>query len=389
VVRIVDGAEMAVRRSRGYAPLPVALPFSVAPVLAVGADLKSVCAVAEGRYAWMSQHVGDMDDLATIEAFGATEQHMRALTGVVPERFVADAHPGYRSSQWARAHAGERVVVTVQHHHAHIAAVMAEHGLDGSEPVIGIAFDGTGYGDDRAIWGGEVLVADYKSYRRASHLAYVPIAGGEASVQRPYRMALAHLRAAGIDWYEDLACVTACPPDERDVLRHQLDTGFGCTPTSSMGRLFDAVASLIGVRHVVDFEAQAAIELEGLARSCALTAEAGESYSFGHDNPLCFDAAPLIRAIVADLHAGVPAAMIAARFHRCVAQFVLDVAVHERDATALNTVVLGGGVFQNSLLLRSARRLLLSSGFTVLVPTRLPPNDGGLALGQLMITAAG
>ena len=389
VVRIIDGAEMAIRRSRGYAPLPIALPFSVAPVLAVGADLKSVCAVAEGRYAWMSQHMGDMDDLATIEAFGATEQHMRALTGVVPERLVADAHPGYRSSQWAQSHAGERVVVTVQHHHAHIAAVMAEHGLDGSEPVIGIAFDGTGYGDDSAIWGGEVLVADYKEYRRASHLAYVPLAGGELSVRRPYRMALAHLRAAGIDWHEDLACVTACPPGERDVLRHQLDTGFGCTPTSSMGRLFDAVASLIGVRHVVDFEAQAAIELEGLARSWGRKAGPSESYCFGHVDPLCFDAAPLIRAIVADLDAGTNRAMIAARFHQAVAELVLDLAVHERDTTALNTVVLGGGVFQNSLLLRSARRLLLGSGFKVLVPTRLPPNDGGLALGQIMITATG
>ena len=389
VVRIIDGAEMAIRRSRGYAPLPIALPFPVAPVLAVGADLKSVCAVAEGRYAWMSQHIGDMDDLATIEAFGATEQHMRLLTGVVPERLVADAHPGYRSSQWAQSHAGERVVVTVQHHHAHIAAVMAEHGLDGSEPVIGIAFDGTGYGDDSAIWGGEVLVADYKEYRRASHLAYVPLAGGEVSVRRPYRMALAHLRAAGIDWHEDLACVTACPPGERDVLRHQLDTGFGCTPTSSMGRLFDAVASLIGVRHIVDFEAQAAIELEGLARSWVGKAGPSESYCFGHVDPLCFDAAPLIRAIVADLDAGTDRALIAARFHQALAELVLDLAVHERDATDLNTVVLGGGVFQNSLLLRSARRLLLSSGFKVLVPTRLPPNDGGLALGQIMITATG
>lgn len=389
VVRIIDGAEMAIRRSRGYAPLPIALPFPVSPVLAVGADLKSVCAVAEGRYAWMSQHIGDMDDLATIEAFGATEQHMRALTGVVPERLVADAHPGYRSSQWAQSHAGERVVVTVQHHHAHIAAVMAEHGLDGSQPVIGIAFDGTGYGDDSAIWGGEVLVADYKEYRRASHLAYVPLAGGEVSVRRPYRMALAHLRAAGIDWHEDLACVTACPPGERDVLRHQLDTGFGCTPTSSMGRLFDAVASLIGVRHIVDFEAQAAIELEGLARSWVRKAGPSKRYSFGHVDPLCFDAAPLIRVIVADLDAGTDRALIAARFHQALAELVLDLAVHERDATDLNTVVLGGGVFQNSLLLRSARRLLLSSGFKVLVPTRLPPNDGGLALGQIMITATG
>jgi hydrogenase maturation protein HypF len=401
VVRIVDGTEMAIRRSRGYAPLPIALPFPVAPVLAVGADLKSVCAVAEGGYAWMSQHMGDMDDLATIEAFGATEKHMRTLTGVVPQRLVADAHPGYRSSQWARSHAGERAVVPVQHHHAHIASVMAEHGLDGNEQVIGIAFDGTGYGDDGGIWGGEVLVADYKHYRRASHLAYVPLAGGEVSVRRPYRMALAHLRAAGIDWDEGLACVTACPPGERDVLRHQFDTGFGCTPTSSMGRLFDAVASLTGVRHVVDFEAQAAIELEGIARSSASSSASSvgrsragtpdpcQSYRFGHDDALCFDAAPLIRAIVSDLHAGTDRALVAARFHQAVAELALEVAVRERDVTALNTVVLGGGVFQNSLLLSAVRRLLLGCGFSVLVPTRLPPNDGGLALGQIMITANG
>ena len=192
-----------------------------------------------------------------------------------------------------------------------------------------------------------------------------------------------------IDWREDLACVTACPPGERDVLLHQLDTGFGCTPTSSMGRLFDAVASLIGVRHTVDFEAQAAIEMEGLARSLAGTADPSRSYCFGHDDPSCFDAAPLIRAIVSDLHVGTDSAIIAARFHQAVAELVLDLTVRQRDITALHTVVLGGGVFQNSLLLRSARRLLLDSGFTVLVPTRLPPNDGGLALGQIMITATG
>ena len=167
VVRVVDGAEMAIRRSRGYAPLPIALPFDVAPVLAVGADLKNTCCVAEGRYAWVSQHIGDMDDLATLDTFTHAERHLEMLTGVVPAALVADAHPDYRSSRWALAHAGDRVVTTVQHHHAHIASVMAEHGLDGSQPVIGFAFDGTGYGDDGAIWGGELLVADYKQYRRA------------------------------------------------------------------------------------------------------------------------------------------------------------------------------------------------------------------------------
>jgi hydrogenase maturation protein HypF len=258
--------EVPVRRSRGYAPVPIALPFDVPPTLAVGADLKNTCCVAEGRYAWLSQHVGDMDDLATLEAFGASERHLRALTGVEPRVVVADAHPGYRSAGWARRHAGSRPVRTVQHHHAHVAAVMAEHGLDGQEPVIGIALDGTGYGTDGAIWGGELLVADYKGFTRVAHLGYVDLPGGDASVHRPYRMALAHLAAAGVPWTVGLPPVDACPPGELRVLRHQVDTGFGCVPTSSMGRLFDAVSSLLGVRHRVDHEAQAAIELEGLAR---------------------------------------------------------------------------------------------------------------------------
>lgn len=384
VLRIVDGVELAIRRSRGYAPLPIALPFEVAPVLAVGADLKSTCCVAEGRYAWLSQHIGDMDDLATLDAFTAAERHLELLTGVSPERFIADAHPGYRSSRWALAHAGQRPVATVQHHHAHIASVMAEHGLDGSQPVIGIAFDGTGYGDDSAIWGGEVLVADYKQYRRAGHLAYVPLAGGDASVHRPYRMALAHLRAAGVDWDDTLACVAACPPAERSVLRHQLDTGLECRPTSSMGRLFDAVASLIGLRQVVDFEAQAAIELEGLARAVGPS----DGYSFGQDGGF-FDAAPVIRAIVADLRAATDRAVIAARFHQAVAELILVVSLAERQNSGLDTVVLGGGVFQNVVLLRAAGRLLAEAGFGVLVAARLPSNDGGLALGQLMIAASG
>ncbi len=198
VTRIVRGVELPVRRSRGFAPLPVALPFEVGPALAVGGDLKNTCAVAAGRYAWLSQHVGDMDDLATIEALTRTEQHLETLTGVVPEELVADRHPGYRSGAWARSHADGRPVRTVQHHHAHIASVMGEHGLVAGERVIGVAFDGTGYGDDGAVWGGEVLLASYKSFRRAAHLGYVPLPGGDASVLRPYRMALAHLHAAGL-----------------------------------------------------------------------------------------------------------------------------------------------------------------------------------------------
>ena len=200
VVRVIDGVELPIRRSRGYAPLPVALPVPVPPTLAVGADLKNTMAVADGKYAWLSQHIGDMDDLATLSAFDSAQAHLCSLTGVDPDVLVADAHPRYRSTEWAHRNANGRSVHTVQHHHAHIAAVMAENGYDGSEEVLGFAFDGTGYGSDAAVWGGEVLLVNYKGYRRVAQLKYVPLPGGDVSVHRPYRMALAHLWAAGIDW---------------------------------------------------------------------------------------------------------------------------------------------------------------------------------------------
>ncbi|MGW6159410.1 carbamoyltransferase HypF, partial [Streptomyces sp. NPDC055144] len=188
VLRVCDGERMTVRRARGYAPLPVSLPVSLRGSLAVGGDLKNTFCLGEGRKAWLSAHIGDMDDLRTQHAFARAERQLESITGVQPGLLAADRHPGYRSGQWAQRHANNRPVVRVQHHHAHVAAVMAEHGLDGSRPVIGVAFDGTGYGDDGAVWGGEILLADYDTYRRLGHLAYVPLPGGDAAVSRPYRM---------------------------------------------------------------------------------------------------------------------------------------------------------------------------------------------------------
>ncbi|MDT5362939.1 MAG: hydrogenase maturation protein HypF [Mycobacterium sp.] len=382
VVRVVNGDELPIRRSRGYAPLPVALPVNVPPTLAVGADLKNTLAVADGKYAWLSQHIGDMDDLATLSAFDAAQRHLCALTGVEPEVVVADAHPGYRSTAWASRNCAALPVRHVQHHHAHIASVMAEHGLDGSEKVLGFAFDGTGYGPDGAVWGGELLLADYKEYRRLAHLKYVPLAGGDISVLRPYRMALTHLWAAGIAWDPDLPPVLACPEDERRVLRHQLETGLACAPTSSMGRLFDAVAALAGVRQEVAYEAQAAIELEGLSRGV----DGGSRYFFGVDTgrqPAVVDAAPLLSAVIADVFDGVCAAVIGARFHRAVADLIVDLA--EASASLSRTVALSGGVFQNALLLRLAVHGLQAKGFDVITHRHVPPNDGGIALGQLLV----
>jgi hydrogenase maturation protein HypF len=383
VVRVVDQAELPIRRSRGYAPLPVALPVALPPTLAVGADLKNTLAVADGKYAWLSQHIGDMDDLSTLAAFDSARGHLQALTGVEPEVLVADAHPLYRSAAWAHRNSRGRPVRTVQHHHAHIASVMAEHGLDGSRPVLGFAFDGTGYGPDNAVWGGEVLLADYKGYRRLSHLRYVPLPGGDVSVLRPYRMALAHLRAAGIAWDEDLAPVRACPTDERRVLAHQLETGLGCAPTSSMGRLFDTVASLADVRQVVAYEAQAAIELEGMSRDAACGTATYEFFIDLTQSPALIDPTPVIEAVVDDIRSGVTAGVVGVRFHRAVADLIVRLAT--TVVTDTPTVALSGGVFQNALLLRLALCGLRDKGFDVITHRFVPPNDGGIALGQLVV----
>ncbi len=410
VIRVVDGEPLPLRRSRGFAPLPVRLPFAVEPTLAVGADLKNTCALGAGRSAWLSGHIGDMDDPDTLRTFTAAEQHLERLTGIRPAVLVTDDHPGYRSRQWARRHAAGRPVRSVQHHHAHVAAVMAEHGLAGDRPVLGFAFDGTGYGTDRAVWGGEALIADYRGFARFAHLAYVPLPGGDAAVRRPYRMALAHLWAAGIGWDagvggdgdggvcwdEDLPPVAACPAAERRVLTHQLATGLACVPTASMGRLFDAVSSLLGVRHRADFEAQAAIELEARARRCPDGPDAWRHrYAFAvhraqpPGGPLVADAAPVIRGLVRDLRGGLAVEAMSAGLHGAVVALVVDLARRARAERGLDVVALTGGVFQNVLLATAAARALRAAGFTVLRHRRVPPNDGGIALGQLVIAAAG
>ncbi|GAA4055231.1 carbamoyltransferase HypF [Streptomyces shaanxiensis] len=387
VVRVCDGEPLLIRRSRGYAPLPVALPLPVRPALAVGGDLKNAFCLGEGRQAWLSAHIGDMDDLETQGAFERAVQQLGSITGVRPKSLASDRHPAYRSAGWADRNAAGRTVVRVQHHHAHIAAAMAEHGLDGTRPVIGVAFDGTGHGDDGAVWGGEFLLADYDGFTRFGHLAYVPLPGGDTAVRRPYRMALAQLRAAGIARSADLACTAACPPDELRLLERQLERDLNCVPTSSMGRLFDAVSSLAGVCHLAGYEAQAAVELE----AAALRAPAGDTAAYPFElrggDPVRADPAPLVAAIVADLRAGVEPELVAARFHRAVTALVRRMCLRARERHGLDTVALTGGVFANTLLSSACSAGLREDGFTVLRHRLVPPNDGGLALGQLMVAA--
>lgn len=381
VVRIFQETELPLRRSRGYAPFPVKLPLALPSTLAVGGELKSTFCLTRDEYAFMSQHIGDMENLETMEAFGQAVGHFRHIFRVEPELIACDMHPGYLSTRWAQENANGLPLIPVQHHHAHIAAVMAEHQLDGTEPVIGFSFDGTGYGLDGAIWGGELFVADYRGFERTAHLKYTALVGGDAAVKRPYRLALAHLWAAGLPWDDRLPCVAVCPEVERRVIKHQLETGLNAVPTSSFGRLFDAVAALAGVRQTVTYEAQAAIEFEALAAP-----EIENGYAFDFDGSQ-FDAAPVIQAVAADILASLPVPVIAAKFHYAVADLIVRLSLDLRRQTGLNRVALSGGVFQNTTLLQVAVNRLQANNFTVLTHRRVPPNDGGLALGQAMIGA--
>lgn len=363
----------------------LSLPFAVRPLLAVGGELKNAFCLARDQSAWMSDLNGDMDTIETLARFETALRDLQARSGVTPELIACDLHPGYRSTRWAAgyAQARELPLIKVQHHHAHIAAVMAEHGLSADTQVIGMSLDGTGYGTDGAIWGGEVLVADYRSFRRAAHLKYAPLPGGDAAIRKPYRVALAHLYAAGIVWDGDLPPVQACSETERGVLRRQIERSINTVSTSSMGRLFDAVASLIGVRQIVEYEAQAAIELE----KCAAT-ETETPYAFGiesSDECIQIDPAPLLRALIADWRAGTEQPLLSAWFHLAVAEALVSVALTVRERTKINVVALSGGVFQNRLLSQTMCQKLTTRGFEVLTHRQVSPNDSGIALGQAAI----
>ncbi|WP_052668456.1 carbamoyltransferase HypF [Nitriliruptor alkaliphilus] len=381
-------ATTVLRRSRGYVPTPVPLPFEGVPALAVGGHLKVTAGLTDGRRAWLSAHIGDMGTLPTLRAFERTVDRFATMHEVAPRRLIVDAHPDYTTHRWATRHADGRAVVEVQHHHAHVAAVMAEHGIASGTPVLGFAFDGTGYGPDGTIWGGEILLADYAGFERLAHLSTVALPGGDAAIGHPHRVALSHLRSAGVGWDERLPAVAHTSLDERRLLAAQLDRDFRCVPTSSVGRLFDAVASLIGVRHEITFEAQAAIELEVLA---------GEAEGAWHpldlplvevsDGPDQLDSGTLVRGVVAAVLDGVAPAAVALGFHRALAEAVCATAAVVRDRGGPHLVALSGGVFANALLTDLATTALARAGFTVLRHQLVPPNDGGLALGQIAVGA--
>ena len=388
VARVVAGDTQFFRRARGYAPEPITLAFDCpVPLLACGGHLKNTFCLLKGRQAFISQHIGDLENVETLASFGEGIAHLQRLFDVAPEAVAYDLHPDYLATKYALDQDIPHKI-GVQHHHAHVASVLAEHGLAG--PVIGVAADGTGYGTDGAIWGCEVMVADLLGFDRRLHLQYVPLPGGEQAVREPWRMALVYLQQA---YGEDFLQLPIPFVEQLDYRRwrplpQMIRRGINSPRTSSLGRLFDAVAALLGLRGEVVYEGQAAIELEMAAQADT------HVYPFSiHDavratEPATLDVTPLIRAIVEDLTRGLPAPRIAGRFHRSVAEMLAAACLRAREGTGLSTVALSGGVFQNRLLLEQLITRLEELAFHVYVNRLVPPNDGGLSLGQAAVAAA-
>jgi hydrogenase maturation protein HypF len=359
--------------------------------LAVGGELKNTFCVTREGYAFLSQHIGDLENFETLRSFEDGIAHFERLFRIKPAALACDLHPDYLATRYALERAEQQGLraIGVQHHHAHIAACMAENGLSGRQPVIGVAFDGTGYGSDGAIWGGEFLIADYRGFERAVHFDAVPLPGGDAATKNVYRIALSYLQQAGIAWADDLAPVsraraarTTQHADMLSVLAHQIQSRLNSPLTSSLGRLFDAVASICGVRQTVNYEGQAAIEFEALA-----DADEQGAYPFVVRGAGRVNAESMIRAVVADVRSGVPTPIISARFHNGVARLVRSVCETIRSERGLNEVALSGGVWQNVTLLTKTLPQLRAAEFTVYIHHLVPPNDGGLALGQAVIAA--
>ncbi len=400
VVRCITGGMTPIRRGRGYAPLPIRLAAGGPAVLAVGGELKAAICLARDDMAIMSQHVGDMATLETLDALDRTATHLLSLFDVVPEAVVADLHPGYLSADWATRFAASRGIplVRVQHHEAHMAALLAEHGFSVTAAptgFIGVCFDGTGYGRDGTIQGGEFLVARDGAFSRAAHLQTFSLPGGDAAIRHPWRTALAVLHAAGLDWHDDLPPAGTASSVARGVLQRQLDRGLNSAITSSMGRLFDAVAALVGLAASVTYEAEAALKLESLATGAAWPGAALAPYAIvasggdasGGDAPLVIDWRGMVASIVA-VRGIAPAADIAAGFHAATVRMIVDTCTRLRDRGAGRVVGLTGGVFQNALLVERSLDALHAAGFEVLTHHAVPPNDGGLSLGQAVLGRA-
>ena len=379
-----------VRRSRGFSPFPLRLPKKSPPVLGVGGELKNTFCLTKEDYAFLSQHIGDLKNFETLTSYEVSITHIENLFRIEPEMIIYDMHPDYLSTRYAINRSTHSAVpaIPVQHHHAHITSCLADNLYHGEEPVIGIAFDGIGYGEDDLIWGGEFLIADYQGYTRAGQLKYFPLPGGDTAIREPWRMALSALHSCELPWEEHYppvkyaASLSAKVPDLSllGVLKNQLNTRINTPLTSSIGRLFDAVASLIGICHSITYEGQAAIELEAIA-------DPNEQgiYPFIITPENIFDPGPMLKVILEEITQQVRGSTISARFHNSLAEMVLHMATRLRDEYHLNQVALSGGVWQNMTLLTKSVPKLEAADFQVFLHQRVPPNDGGLALGQVVI----
>ena len=377
VVRTFEGTERVLRRSRGYAPLTMDLGRAVPELLACGGELKNAFCLTKGRHAILSQHIGDLENYETLVFFEETLANLKRLFRVEPRAVAYDLHPLYLSTKYA-LDIPNLPKIGVQHHHAHIASCMAENGLSGQ--VIGVAFDGSGYGPDGAIWGGEFLVAGYAGFERRAHLRYIPLAGGDAAVREPWRAALGYL----VDTFGAAAPLANVPEERVRIVRRMIEKGVNTVRTSSCGRLFDAVAAIVGLRQAVTFEGQAAIELEMAAQDGV-----AERYPFEieGDGPWQLDFRPVIERIVRETASGVPQGVVSARFHNTLADAIVETCRRIRGETELARVCLSGGTFQNMRLLTTAAPALRAAGFQVVLHAKVPPNDGGIALGQAAIAA--
>jgi len=409
-VAIVErGISQLIRRARSYAPYPIRLSFETRQVLGCGAEEKSTFCLTKDKYAFLSQHIGDMENMETLEHFDSTISLYKRLFHLEPELIAHDLHPDYLATKYARE-LGESGIklVPVQHHHAHIASCMADNGL--APPVIGVAFDGTGLGADGRIWGGEFLVADYRDYKRVGHLEYLPLPGGDAAVKRPRRTAVGYiltllgentLNAVIATLNEvkgkqsQLASIGQVSEVEIEVTKRQIERKINSPLTSSMGRLFDAISALLGIRGEIDYEAQAAVELEMAAHSFIIARGLDEAIAGNNERyPYRIVAVEGIRivhlkdllsAVIEDLRQGVSKGRISVRFHNTVAQMVNEMCHLIADESGVRQVALSGGVFQNRLLLKKTGSLLESSGFQVFTHRQVPCNDGGISLGQAVI----
>lgn len=385
VAKVMSGSPVVMRRARGYVPKPIEMISEMPQILACGGDLKNTFCLTKDKLALISQHMGDLENVSSMQHYQDAIGHFCNFFDVKPELIAHDLHPGYHSTEYAfskdaPAHIG------IQHHHAHIASCMAENQITGQ--VIGVALDGTGYGTDGNIWGSEFMLADYNNFKRIAHLAYLPLPGSESAIRRPGRMALAYLLQADENMSNESIheILPALAVDEINIVRQQITRHLNSPLTSSMGRLFDAVSALLGVCDDVTYEGQAAIELERI--SCL---ETDQVYRYNlnnqDDNKIEIDVRPMILEIVRDIRDGIEKSAISGMFHSTIADIILNICILQRDASGLNRAALSGGVFQNAVLLETSVTKLETAGFEVFRHRNVPPNDGGISLGQAMIAA--